>query len=244
MKCCNAYESEHMRNITGQTLRPGGFSLTDKAVKFCKLSSKDFIMDLGCGMGATVNYLYEKYNIRAVGIDPSEKLINIGREKYSHANLVRGRGEKIPFENEKFHGVFAECTLSLMDDLKCVVGEVFRVLKPKGWFVITDVYAKNPEFIRDLKNISVNSCMRNPQDLELLKETMKKSGFHILLLEDCSQMLKQLMVKTIFSYGSMSIFWNKAAKCSIDGTKFQNLLKNCKPGYFIMIAEKEDKCCE
>mgnify|MGYP001004177448 CR=1 FL=1 len=48
MKCCNAYESDDMKNITGETLRPGGFTLTDKAVKFCKLSSKDSIMDLFC----------------------------------------------------------------------------------------------------------------------------------------------------------------------------------------------------
>ena len=61
MKCCNAYESKHMRNITGVTLRPGKFILTDKAVEFCKFSSKDSIMDLGSGMGDTVNYLYEKY---------------------------------------------------------------------------------------------------------------------------------------------------------------------------------------
>ncbi len=242
--CCNAYESEHMRNITGATLRPGGFTLTDKAVEFCKFSSEDSIMDLGCGMGATLNHLYEKYNIKAVGIDPSEKLIDIGKKNYEHLNFVRGRGEEIPFENEKFHGIFAECTLSLMENLHGVISEVFRVLKIGGWFIATDVYAKRPEFIDELQGISVNSCMRSLHNLELLRENIEKAGFEIMLLEDCSDMLKALMVKTIFSYGSMSVFWNKAAQCSIDGNKFQSLLKNCKPGYFIMIARKVDECCE
>lgn len=242
--CCNAYESEHMRNITGATLRPGGFTLTDKAIEFCKFSTEDFIMDLGCGMGATLNHLYEKYNIKAVGIDPSEKLIDIGKKNYGHLNFVRGRGEQIPFENEKFHGVFAECTLSLMENLDSVISEVFRVLKIGGWFIATDVYAKKPEFIDELQGISVNSCMRSLHNLKLLREKIEKTGFEIMLLEDCSEMLKALMVKTIFSYGSMSIFWNKAAQCSIDGQEFQSLLKNCKPGYFIMIARKVDECYE
>ncbi|OBR91296.1 demethylrebeccamycin-D-glucose O-methyltransferase [Clostridium ragsdalei P11] len=244
MKCCNAYESDDMKNITGETLRPGGFTLTDKAVKFCKLSSKDSIMDLGCGTGATLNYLCEKYNISAVGLDPSQKLINKGKELYKNLKFICGKGEKIPFHNAEFNGVFAECTLSLMENLNNVIGDVFRILKPGGWFIITDVYARKTEFIHELHEISVNSCMRGLHNLDELKNTVKNIGFHVKLLEDCSDMLKELMVKTIFTYGSMSIFWNKVSSCSIDGCEFQQLLKNCKPGYFIMIAKKEDECYE
>ena len=69
-----------------------------------------------------------------------------------------------------FNGVFAECTLSLMDDLNLVIEEVSRVLKKDGWFVITDVYAKNPQFTDKLNALSVNSCMRGLHNLELLKK--------------------------------------------------------------------------
>lgn len=31
----NAYESKHMSCVLGETLRPGGFELTDKVVKVC-----------------------------------------------------------------------------------------------------------------------------------------------------------------------------------------------------------------
>ncbi|KZL89520.1 DVU_1556 family methyltransferase [Clostridium magnum] len=240
MKCCNAYESKHMRDVTGITLRPGKFILTDKAVEFCKFSSKDFIMDLGSGMGATVNYLHEKHGIKAVGVDPSEKLIDIGVSKYKNINLVKGKGEQIPFPDESFNGVFAECTMSLMDDANLVIEEVSRVLKKDGWFVITDVYAKNPQFTNKLNALSVNSCMRGLHNLELLQESLVKGGFKIMFLEDCSDMLKELMVKVIFSYGSMSVFWNKTTECSLDGQEFHKILKLCKPGYFIMIARKGD----
>lgn len=244
MSCSNAYESKHMRNVTGITLRPGEFILTDKAVEFCKFSSNNSIMDLGSGMGATVNYLYEKYGINAVGIDPSQKLIDIGIDKYKNINLIKGRGEQIPFQNESFDGVFAECTMSLMSDVNLVIEEVFRVLKNEGWFIITDVYAKNPQFTDQLNELSVNSCMRGLHNLELLKKALIKQGFKIMILEDCSDMLKALMVKIIFSYGSMSVFWNKASECSINREEFQKILKLCKPGYFIMIARKGEEYCE
>lgn len=241
MKCCNAYESDDMKNITGQTLRPGGFILTDKAVKFCKFSSEDYIMDLGCGMGATINYLYAKYNINAIGLDSSQKLINIGKKIYKNLKFICGKGEKIPFHDAEFNGVFSECTLSLMKNLNNVIENVFRILKPGGWFIITDVYARKTEFIHELRKVSVNSCMRNLQNLDELKNTVETIGFHVKLLEDCSDMLKELMVKTIFTYGSMGIFWNKVSDCSIDGCEFENLLRNCKPGYFMMIIRKEYK---
>jgi arsenite methyltransferase len=238
MKCCNAYESESMQEIMGQTLRPGGFSLTEKAVSFCKFSPEQAILDLGCGMGATVGYLHERHNIKAVGLDPSEKLLAVAREKYGFAEFVKGTGDNLPFKNDSFAGVFAECTLSLMDDLEATLKEVYRVLKKDGWFVINDVYARNPEFINELDRFSFNSCMRGLHDINALKEKLGKQGFETVLFEDCSHLLKELLVKIVFTYGSMGEFWNITAENCTDGCKFEEKLRLCKPGYFVLFVRK------
>lgn len=93
MGCCNAYESKSMAEVTGETLRPGDFRLTEKAVRLCGLSSRDAVLDLGCGRGATVNYLYNTHRIQAIGIDPSEKLIGDARKRYAFADFLTGRGK-------------------------------------------------------------------------------------------------------------------------------------------------------
>ncbi|MEN6463527.1 MAG: DVU_1556 family methyltransferase, partial [Syntrophomonas sp.] len=160
METGNAYESSCMKEIMGETLRPGGFSLTDRGVQYCNISPGDTVLDLGCGTGATVNYLYEKYHITAVGIDPSEKMIEAAKGNYGYADFFLGKGEELPFEDESFDCVLAECTLSLMDNLDSVIKQVYRILKENGWFVISDVYAKNPEAVIKLGNCSVNSCLR------------------------------------------------------------------------------------
>ena len=241
MKCCNPYESDSMREITGETLRPGGFNLTERAVQFCKFSSNDIVLDLGCGMGATVGYLYGTHQIKAVGIDLSEKLLDIAKEKQGYADFVLGIGESLPFEERKFNGVFAECTLSLMNDLDSTINEVFRVLKSGGWFIISDVYAKNPEFIKELNKFSFNSCMRGLHDLNLLRGTLERFGFEIILSEDYSHLLKELLVKIGFGYGSMGDFWNITTDNCIDGCEFQEMLKLCKPGYFMFFARKREE---
>ena len=222
----------------GETLRPGGFSLTEKGVQFCEISFKDAVLDLGCGRGATVNYLFAKHNIKAVGIDPSVKLIEAAKNEHNYADFFLGNGENLPFKDNSFNCVFAECTLSLMDDLNSTIKQVRRVLKKDGWFVITDVYAKNPNAVKELNNFAFNSCMRGLHDLEDLKDKLRGSGFDIKLSEDYSDLLKELLVKIGFSYGSMGAFWNITSHDCIDGCKFQDALKLCKPGYFMMIARK------
>ena len=243
MGCCNAYESTDMAEVTGETLRPGGFRLTEKAAQLCGLSSGDTVLDLGCGRGATVNYLYKTRSIRPIGIDPSKKLIGDAREHYRFADFVMGRGEKLPFQSESFTCVFAECTLSLMEDMNSALKETFRVLKDGGRLVVTDVYAKNPQEVEELRPFAMNSCLRGLHDLTKLEETLRETGFVVFYREDCSDLLKELMVQTVFTFGSMAAFWNVTSGDCVDGCRYQEALKKCKPGYFLMIAEKEGTSC-
>jgi ubiquinone/menaquinone biosynthesis C-methylase UbiE len=211
-------------------------------VSFCALSEQNAVLDLGCGRGATIQYLLDKYSIKAVGIDPSKKLLQIAKEKNPSGTFVFGSGEDLSFKDKNFDCVFAECTLSLMHDVETTLKEVHRVLKADGWFIITDVYAKNPQAIDSLQNFSLNSCVRGLHELPVLQEKLEKRGFEIMLLEDCSHYLKELMVKIIFSHGSMSSFWKKTmndTQSTQVSCSFEQNLKQCKPGYFMIIARKK-----
>ena len=241
METHNLYESSCMKEIMGETLRPGGFSLTDIGVQYCNLEPGDTVLDLGCGLGATVNYLHKKYRITAVGIDPSEKMIEAAKGNYGYPSFFLGKGEQLPFDEESFNGVLAECSLSLMDNLDIVIKQVYRVLKENGWFVITDVYAKNPEAVGKLINYPINSCMRGMHDLAQLRNRLEQAGFFIVNWEDHSQYLREMFVKIGFSYGSMCEFWNAATEECISGDEFYKTIKQCKPGYFLMIAKKKEK---
>lgn len=236
----NVYESSCMQEATGETLRPGGFKLTEHAVKFCALNEQTHVLDLGCGMGATASYLYQHYGVNVVGIDPSLKLLDIAKAKNPFGSFVKGSGDALPFANNRFECVLAECTLSLMNDLHVTLQEVYRVLEKGGWFVINDVYAKIPEALNAMDNFSITSCMRGMHDLLSLKEMLEKIGFEIMLLEDCSHLLKELMVKIIFSHGSVGAFWSKTIEDEEVQTccSFEQNIKHCKPGYFMLIAKK------
>ena len=236
MKAKNVYEDNRVRCVTGETIRPGGFFLTKRALELTKITKDMKVLDIGCGIGATVNYLKTKHNIKSYGIDVSQKLINIGKEKYN-IPLIYGEGESLPFKDKFFHGVFAECTLSLMNNLEKTLAEIYRVLEKEGYLIITDVNAENTEYIPELNKTNVGSCLRNLFDLEELISLIENKGFKILVLEDWTSLLTKLMVEIVFEYGSMEKFWSTVTPG--DPGDFKEKLKLCKAKYFLMICKKE-----
>ena len=51
------YETEQLREVCGDTVRPGGLTLSERAIAYCKFPLRAKIIDVGCGYGATVEYL-------------------------------------------------------------------------------------------------------------------------------------------------------------------------------------------
>jgi len=233
------YENKALRESLGETLRPGGFGLTKRALGYTKLKKGCAVLDIGSGLGDTVNFLCKEYDLDAIGLEPSEILRAEGAKKYPGIRIVDGKGENIPAKDGSFDGIFAECTLSLMDDLDSVLAECGRTLKKGGYFAATDVYARRPEHLPELQKFTFKSCLRGMLDLEELKDRLKAAGLEIIICEDQTECLRQLTVKLIFEYGSMGVFWNKMSGCGSDAEEFRNMLSKCKAGYFLLVCVKE-----
>jgi len=240
------YESDLLCQTTGDTLRPGGFFLTDLGLKQCDFLPGARVLDMGCGSGATVDRLVSLYQLQAIGIDPSEVLLESGKKKDPGLNLIRGLGEDLPFPVNHMDGVFAECTLSVMEDLDQVLKEIFRVLKPGGWLVINDVYARNPDGLQGLQELNLDSCIRRALPKDSLINKLLGQGFNIVNWSDHTNLLTQLTVDLIMTHGSMTEFWLKSSSCSgsgsIDPVLVQTALKQAKMGYFQLIAKKDARC--
>jgi SAM-dependent methyltransferase len=238
VRTCKLFESTAVRQVTGETIRPGGFYLTDRAVNFCALPAGAAVLDVGCGSGATVEYLREVYKLDAMGVDPSELLLSAARARKADLPLIQARGEDLPLASGIMDGVLAECTLSLMSDLDRTLSEIHRVLKDDGCLAVNDVYARNPDGIQELRQLTIESCLRGAISKTELTDRIRANGFEIILWEDHTELLKQLTAKMIWTLGSMTEFWLKTASCTIDPREAQLAMAKARMGYFMLIARK------
>lgn len=100
------------------------------------------VLDVGCGGGFLSEEL-ARDGFEVAGIDPSGKTIAAAQKHASESGLnIRyevGRGEAIPFPDSSFDIVACCDVLEHVDDIKKVMGEVSRVLKPAGLFLYDTV---------------------------------------------------------------------------------------------------------
>lgn len=233
------YENKEVQKTMGETLRPGGLESTVRALEFCNFGAGDKLLDLGCGKGRTIKYVKDNYHINMQGLDISEEFVREARELNKNSLITISSGDHTPFENDEFNGVFAECTLSLMDNLENTINEINRIMKTRGYLVISDVYAKNTQYLNELSTYNIDTCLKRPHNMEVLTKLLKSRGFIIMLHENHDEYIIQLIADIIFSFGSMEDFFSRAGENCIDGKKFQDLIKKTKIGYFLMIAQKE-----
>ncbi|MEG6616169.1 class I SAM-dependent methyltransferase [Peptococcaceae bacterium 1198_IL3148] len=236
---CRIYESETIQQVTGSTVRPGGFTLTDRAMTICAFPAGAKLLDVGCGNGATVERLINQYHLQVVGIDPSPVMLASGKKRNANLPIFEGTGECLNFNDSEMDGVIAECTLSLMSDLQLCLKQVHRVLKPQGKLIVSDIYIRS-EDISVHWHDDASTCLSGAKQRSAWLKLMTDAGFKIELWQDHTQLLKELMVHLIFTHGSMNEFWCQMLGGCQRAQKIQNTLQQVKLGYFLLIATKEE----
>ncbi len=239
---CRIYERTALRQVTGAVIRPGGLDLTDRAMEHCAFPKGARVLDIGCGTGATTEHLIQRYQLEAVGVDPSALLLSCGLQRNPSLPLLEGTGQNLPFADGEAEGILAECALSVMGDVRQVLTEFHRVLKPDGILILTDVYARNPAGAGALRRLPFSSCLTGAFSQPELMRLLFESGFAVSLWEDHSAVLKELTAKLVLAHGSMDGFWQQTtggtAAGPMDLLQIREAVREARPGYFLLVARK------
>jgi len=90
------------------------------------------ILDLGCGYGFFTDY-FRSIGANAVGIDGSEKMIEIAKERYPMADFsVMDITKPLDFESGRFDMVFSNQVFMDVENIDFVFSECNRLLKTGG----------------------------------------------------------------------------------------------------------------
>ena len=105
------------------------------------IKPEDIILDVGCGGGINIKRMAENAK-KVYGIDYSIESVKLSKEvnekfiKEGKVEIQEGNVKSLPFEDNTFDIVTAFETVYFWPDIEKCFGEVKRVLKPGGIFLI------------------------------------------------------------------------------------------------------------
>ncbi len=123
-----------------------------RVVKLVAKTNPKIVLDIATGTGDLAIALAKTDATKIIGFDISSGMLEIGNQKIIKKNLqnkiemVLGDSEDMPFEDNTFDAITVAFGVRNFETLEKGLSEIFRVLKPKGQFVIleTSVPTKTP----------------------------------------------------------------------------------------------------
>jgi ubiquinone/menaquinone biosynthesis C-methylase UbiE len=234
------YEQSPLLKVVGDTIRPGGLALTDRALEFCALPIGARVLDVGCGPAASIEHLRVKHQLNVVGLDPLEMFLRLGLRRDPSLQLIQSPGEHLPIAAGQFEAVLTECSVSVMRNSDRALAEFWRVLRSSGYLILSDIYARNPAGVAALQQLPIDSCLCGARPQSEIIDRVEKHGFEVKLWEDHTKALNVFAAQLIWSNGSLQQFWGRTTS-QTDTMDVQMAIAQAKPGYYLLIAEKTDR---
>lgn len=106
----------------------------------------DAVLDVGCGTGAVLALLHEKYpDRRYVGLDLTPEMIEVARTKVAPGmEFVVGDAENLPFDEASFDAVLCSNSFHHYPNPAAFLAGALRVLRPGGRLILRDYTSSDP----------------------------------------------------------------------------------------------------
>lgn len=159
------------------------------------LKEGETVIDLGSGAGfdcfLAANIVGETGKV--IGIDMTPEMLEKARENarkgnYDNVEFRLGEIENLPVADNSADVVISNCVINLSPDKSRVFKEAFRVLKPGGRLMVSDVVLLEelPDFIRN-STAAYIGCVSGAMLKEDYLATIRDAGFgEVKILEETS----------------------------------------------------------
>ena len=154
-------------------------------VALASLKEGETVLDLGSGGGMDVFLASKKVGAKGkvIGVDMTEAMIKKAKqtaEKYGYNNVEfkLGEIEALPVEDNTVDVIISNCVINLSPDKKKVFQEAYRVLKPKGRILVSDIVTEGKLPLEVRKNLDAwAACIAGAMEKKEYLQAVEEAGF-------------------------------------------------------------------
>ena len=177
-------------------------------VAIASLKPGEIVLDLGSGAGFDVFLAVRKVGKegRVIGVDMTDEMLEKARENakkggFDNVEFRKGDIEDLPVENEEVDVVISNCVINLAPNKEKVFIETYRVLKPGGRLMVSDVVLTKPlpDKIKNDEEL-LSGCVAGAILKQDYLKLLEKTGFrNITINKETSGFLKGYTASITFS---------------------------------------------
>ena len=206
-------------------------------VALASLREGEIVLDLGSGAGFDCFLAANKVGRKGkvIGVDMTPEMLdrareNAGRGGYKNVEFRLGEIENLPAADNSVDVVISNCVINLAPDKKRVFGEAYRVLKPGGRLMISDLVLLKelPEVIKNSIEAYVG-CLSGASMRDDYLGAMRAAGFEgVRVVEETSfpvdlmandPTAKALMKDLGLTAGTLKNVANSVVSVKVEGIK-------------------------
>lgn len=196
--CCGGGSDDYAKNVgyTSEDLSkaPDGANLNlgcGNPLAFAQIKPGMTVMDLGSGAGFDCFIAASKVGSsgKVIGVDMTPDMLdkargNAKKGDYSNVEFRLGQIENIPSGDKTVDLIISNCVINLSVDKPQVFSEAFRVLKPGGKIMVSDIVLNGqlPEKIMDSID-AYASCISGALQKDEYIKAIKLAGFSDIKIE-------------------------------------------------------------
>jgi ubiquinone/menaquinone biosynthesis C-methylase UbiE len=155
-------------------------------VALASIKEGDTVLDLGSGGGIDVFLAAQRVgpNGKVIGVDMTEAMLTKAtttahQHGYANVEFRLGEIEQLPVDDASVDIVISNCVINLSPDKDRVFKEAYRVLKPNGRIMISDIVTEGalPETVKS-SFAAWAGCVAGALEKQQYLDTIRNAGFH------------------------------------------------------------------